>query len=183
MKKSLLALACAVLAIPVTAEADEPACRDITSQTAFTQEKRRCFEALTASGNYQEILDRIEPSSLGLTPQEGFFLGTAYFGLSNRTAAQSLQCLYSVRSKEHLESFLVERQNMYRSQHSFGTSDDMKYVYRATKELEALKTLKGCEESSYTIETMERFGRKYANERVRTIFFKGSTTTDPVTAK
>jgi hypothetical protein len=177
MKRRIGAAAIAALlplAAPRAASAREAlpqACVDAQRDTAFTQAKRRCYETLTAEGRYQDALDAIETQPLGLTPQEKYFLGSSYFGLSNRTAAQGLKCFYTVRAKDFLEAFLVERQAMYRAQRSFGTSDDMIYVYRATKTLEALKGVSGCEESSHTPASLERFARKYAADRVHGLFY------------
>ncbi|WP_437939346.1 hypothetical protein [Sorangium sp. So ce341] len=155
--------------------APPPACRAAASEgPVFTQNKRLCYETLAARGSYQEIVDLIEVESLGLTPQERYFLGTAYFGLSNRTGADSLRCHAAVRASELLEAFLTEQQVRYREQHSFGTSDDMKYTYHATKMISALEAVKGCEESSHTPASLERYGRRYAVERLRGLFYKTS---------
>jgi hypothetical protein len=177
MKKGIFAAVFGLLALPTAASAAEAvpqACRDAASDTSFTQNKRRCYEDLSAHGRYQDVVDAIETQPIGLTPQEKYFLGAAYFGLSNRTAAQALKCVYSMRSKDFLDAFLTERQSMYRAQHSFGTSDDMKYVYQATKTLGTLKGVTGCEESSHTVSSLERYGRKYAAERIRGLFYQGS---------
>ncbi|WP_437318553.1 hypothetical protein [Sorangium sp. So ce385] len=155
--------------------APPPACRAAASEgPGFTQNKRLCYETLAARGSYQEIVDLIEVESLGLTPQERYFLGTAYFGLSNRTGADSLRCHAAIRASELLEAFLTEQQVRYREQHSFGTSDDMKYTYHATKMISALEAVKGCEESSHTPASLERYGRRYAVERLRGLFYKTS---------
>ncbi|WP_437725911.1 hypothetical protein [Sorangium sp. So ce861] len=155
--------------------APPPACRAAASEgPVFTQNKRLCYETLAARGSYQEIVDLIEVESLGLTPQERYFLGTAYFGLSNRTGADSLRCHAAVRASELLEAFLTEQQVRYREQHSFGTSDDMKYTYHATKMISALEAVRGCEESSHTPASLERYGRRYAVERLRGLFYKTS---------
>ncbi len=155
--------------------APPPACGAAASEgSVFTQNKRLCYEMLAARGNYQEIVDLIEVESLGLTPQERYFLGTAYFGLSNRTGADSLRCHAAVRASELLEAFLTEQQVLYREQHSFGTSDDMKYSYHATKMMAALKSVKGCEDSSHTPASLERYGRRYAVERLRGLFYTTS---------
>ncbi|KYF47872.1 hypothetical protein BE08_12675 [Sorangium cellulosum] len=140
----------------------------------FTQNKRLCYETLAARGSYQEIVDLIEVESLGLTPQERYFLGAAYFGLSNRTGADSLRCHAAVRASGLLEAFLTEQQVLFREQHSFGTSDDMKYTYHATKMMAALEAVKGCEESSHTPASLERYGRRYAVERLRGLFYETS---------
>jgi len=142
---------------------------------AFTQDKRLCYEHLSAVGRYQEVIDLIEVKTLGrqdLEPQERFFLGSAHFGLSHRTGAHSLQCFHAVRSKGLLEDFLVERQNLFQSQHSLGTSDDMKYVELSVRTLEALGSVTGCEESSHTAASLERYGRRYAIERLQGLFYK-----------
>jgi hypothetical protein len=172
-----LVASASLLVAPVSAAADAvpPACTDATGQAGFTQSKRRCYEELVARGRYQEVLDRVEAEPLAISAQEQFFLGASYFGLANRTAAQSLRCIFSLRAKELLEAFLVERQSLFRNEGSFGTSDDMLYVHRATKTLAALKSITGCEESGYTTAGLERFGRGYATERVRGLFYGSDT--------
>ncbi|WP_437758517.1 hypothetical protein [Sorangium sp. So ce1389] len=175
---SIVAGAACVVGSAGAASADvapPPACAAAASEgSVFTQNKRLCYETLAARGNYQEIVDRIEVERLGLTPQERYFLGMAYFGLSNRTGADSLRCHAAVRASELLEAFLTEQQVLYREQHSFGTSDDMKYTYHATKMMAALEAVKGCEESSHTPASLERYGRRYAVERLRGLFYESS---------
>jgi len=138
----------------------------------FTQNKRLCYEGLVAYGRYQDVVDRIEVKTLGLAAQEKFFLGSAYFGLSNRTGARGLQCFYAIRARRLLEDFLIERQKLFLAEHSFGTTDDMKYVDMATKTLDALGSTTGCEESSHTLASLEHYGRAYAVDRIQGLFYK-----------
>jgi hypothetical protein len=163
-------------AIPAVAQAGTcdgvpQACSDSATDALFTQNKRVCYETLAACGRYQEIADRIVVQQQGIPPQEQYFLGLADFGLANRTASHSFQCFYSVRAKQNLESFLVDRQILFRQQTTFGTTDEMKYVGAATNMLASLKTRVGCEESGYTELGMERYARGYALQRVKDLFY------------
>ncbi|WP_437672660.1 hypothetical protein [Sorangium sp. So ce131] len=161
---------------PGEARAADPtpaACVAAASEgSAFTQNKRVCYETLAALGRYEEIVDIVELENLALKPQDKYFLGAAYFGLSNRTGASSVRCHATIRAKELLEDFLTERQALYGAQHTFGTSDDMKYTYHATRLLGALKAVTGCEESSYTPASLERYGRRYTVDRLKGLFYK-----------
>lgn len=163
-------------AAPRAASAADPtpaACVAAASEgSAFTQNKRVCYETLAAHGRYHEIVDIIELENIALEPQDKYFLGSAYFGLSNRAGASSVRCHDTIRAKELLEDFLAERQALYGAQHTFGTSDDMKYTYHATKLLDALKAVTGCEESSHTPASLERYGRRYTVERLKGLFYK-----------
>ncbi|WP_257450575.1 hypothetical protein [Archangium lipolyticum] len=173
MNKRLRLLLATLLVCPAAGAAAEPTAS--SDSACQGDDKRICYETLAAHGDYQGIIDRISLNVIGYEPIEKYFLGRAHFGLSNRTAAHSLRCFHTLRAKDLLEAFLTERNHKFETQQTFGTSDEMRYVYHATKTMDALKSITGCEESSHTATSLERYARRYAIERIQGLVYNTET--------
>ena len=89
----------------------------------------------------------------------------------DRVAGAEVRAL-SRRAQVHLDGFLQRSQSLYSAERTFGTTDDMKYVYQASQLLPVVRAQKGCEEAAPTIPELAMLGRAYARRRIESAFFQ-----------
>ncbi len=124
-----------------------------------------------AMGEYQTVIDQIEPIVTDLKPYQKYFLGAAYFGLSGRAGAHSLKCHYSLLAKTNLGQFMENRMQVYESQRTLGDTEELKYAYAASRMVKLLEKLKGCEESSESTGALNQFGSSFLRQRIKDLFY------------
>jgi len=136
----------------------------------------QCFETLYTCGRYQLILGSFtgELKDLGLKKQ--YLSGISYLGLAERQGAQSLKCTYNNYGKTTLISFLSRAQDSYQKIGSFGDANLMRYVYNATKILQAAKQMQGCLEDGHSQSSINAYAKDYAEAGLKGLFLGGLDT-------
>jgi hypothetical protein len=192
LRRLLLASSCLTLLVvtsSVATQAAQPnvralsdaACRDVSVGTPlFDEAKRLCYESLSGLGQHQELINRIEVSDLGRTPQDRYFLGASYFALSLHAGSPGLRCKLANLASLNLDYYLTHARDLYDAQHTFGTRDDMKYTELAVKEHRLLeRALSGCEDTPPLPDEITNEARRFTRARAEGMLL-GSGTPDPL---
>ncbi|MDQ3235292.1 MAG: hypothetical protein M3Q07_26070 [Pseudobdellovibrionaceae bacterium] len=133
----------------------------------YGAEEHACLLKLYTCGRYQDAVTRIESTTVGLAPEQNYFLGASYFGLSDRTDAQSLKCLYVKKAKAQLEEFLLATQSNPASEVTYGSEAQMDLLYHAQRTFDLLRKEPGCAESSHSEGSLYRMARLHTAQRMQ----------------
>lgn len=150
-------------------------------QSTFSSGENSCLLKLYTCGRYQDIVARMDTLKIGLAPEHNYYLGAAYFGLSNRTDAQSMKCHYFRRAKAQIDEFLVAIETNPASNVSYGSEQRMDIIYHATRLAELMKKEKGCVESSFSEGSIYRMARLLTQEQMKSLLHRSEDSSAPVT--
>jgi hypothetical protein len=179
----LLRLAAGLLSLCVwfqpTPSLAQDACeRVVTARCQNGKADTRCYEALYACGQYEQLLGHFTGKLEGLPPTEQYteqyFAGVSYLGLADRQRAQSMKCSFNGYGKAALASFLSKAREQFRTYGNFGDSSLLRYVYQASKSLDIAKQLSGCHEDGHTQATLNVYARTYAEDSLKALFIGGA---------
>jgi len=154
----------------------DAACRDVSVGTPlFDEAKRVCYETLSGLGQHQELINRIEVSDLGRTPQDRYFLGASYFALSLHAGSPAVRCSLANMASLNLNYYLTHARDLFDAQHTFGTRDDMKYTELAVKESRLLDSaLSGCEDTPPMANEIANEARRFTRVRAESMLLQSS---------
>lgn len=143
-------------------------------ENPYSPTEHACLLKAYACGDYEQIAQRLSGRKTGLAREHNYFLGSAYFGLSNRNNSQALKCHYIKAAKEQFEEFLSAVNDDPKSKVSLSSEASMDMLYHATRSYKALQTEAACAESSYSEGTIDRKARLYTHERMSTLLHNAS---------
>lgn len=177
LRNRTIPLLTALLAFGASRALAGAACDDASVKAACQPNPKAaaCAELQLACGFSELVLGNlgsVEPK----TPAQHYFMGAAYHDLFVRSRAKALQCEYLYAARAELGSFLDSAQETYTKESTFGTAAEMRNVYHASKILEETKRVPGCVESGIPLRDLPALGRRYAEERLDTLFLNDEGT-------
>lgn len=136
---------------PICTAADLATC---ASQNLATEQ---CLTLYQACGRYWEIIDHYKSEAWSSDLNKWYYVGAAYHGLFVLNRSAAAKCQFGTAARLALQSYLHEsyKNQGYNDQRVFQQS------YHATKLLEAVKDLDGCEDDGATPD--ELYNATYAH--------------------
>ncbi len=132
-----------------------------------------CLEMLHACGRYETIVRHFESQQVK-SPEAMFYTGLSFYGLYNRSRIKSQQCEFVDAAQNLLTDFLADAKtkSQLRNQTVFRRS------YWATRAMEDMKRIQGCQDKGVSKASLLAFGRDYADALIRKLFImKADTST------
>lgn len=119
---------------------------DLSTCAARNLATEACLTLYQACGRSQEIIEHYRSEAWSTDASKDYYLGAAYHSLFLQTRSAAAKCQFGTSARLALQSFLNQS---YQNQ---GYNDQRRFqqTYHATKLLEAVKAIEGCEEDGMT---------------------------------
>ncbi|HYX32136.1 MAG TPA: hypothetical protein VE954_03415 [Oligoflexus sp.] len=144
------------------------------SCTGSTWTNDECHDLALACGEYETVAANLASETKGLTLNQYYWQGMAYYGLMNRTRSTGLKCEYFTQARRSLSYFLKTSLYVYNGrdlEHKYDKPDPNR-VYRVTKVVEELAQVKGCAEDGMTLNEIQMMSQSLAENTVRDAFLR-----------
>jgi hypothetical protein len=132
----------------------------------------RNISGFYANGDYNSITAELAMVQGELRPEEKFYLGMAYFGLFGQTRSKALQCEYRENTQDLLRLFLLDQRSKYKTIGTYGSDQEIRQVYAATRSMQELEKIDGCLESGLTIPALRLETQKFVSETLDRILMQ-----------
>ena len=138
-------------ATPICTAAELTACANANLSTP------QCLTLFQACGRYLEIIEHYKSEAWSTDPSKWYYLGVAYNGLLIQTRSHAARCQFGGAARFALQAYLHQsyKDQGYNDQRTF------QQTYHATKVLNSLATLTGCDDSAMTPD--ELYNATYAH--------------------
>lgn len=134
-----------------------------------------CLESHYACGEYDTIIQSLFAERLGLTDDQKYFLGAAFFGKHIRERATGQQCEMVTYGRDNLFEYLSAVSAQFSDTGSFGALRQMDQIYHASQMIGQLNLISGCPESGFTRARIESIASAEADRYSRTVFLSPPT--------
>lgn len=110
----------------------------------------QCLTLFQACGRHLEIIEHYKSEAWSSDPNKWYYLGVAYHGLYVENRSAAAKCQFGSAARLALQAYLHEshKNQGYNDQRIF------QQTYHATKVLDAVKNLPGCEEDGVTADEL-----------------------------
>ncbi len=128
-------------------------------------ETNACLKKYYACGHYEDIIQHFSAEQISTSPQAHYYKGVSYYGLFNRSRANSVRCHFSKVGRLELMTYIKKQQS-----EGFNVIESFNQAYHASQSYEALSAVEGCEESALLKEEVELLTELYAEKTLGSLF-------------